>query len=176
MPNIKQNLALFLTNHLFLGTRERFFPVKRTLLNWGGFEIGEGSRIVGPVFITGGLIVGKDTWIGRDLSIDGNGTVIIGSRCDIAPSVRFYTGGHEIGDASHRAGEGFNKDIVIGDGCWLCAASSYLSGIQVGKGIIVAAGAVVTHSFDSNLMIGGVPARTIRVLDDADDAKDGRVE
>ena len=62
-----------------------------------GHEIGEGTKIVGPIYCTGKIIIGKDCWIGKNLIINGNGSVRIGDNCDVAPEVSFQTGGHEIG-------------------------------------------------------------------------------
>lgn len=160
----KRRFALFIINHFLKGTRKIFFPIKCGLLRFAGYKIGKDVKVVAPLNITGELQVGDGVWIGRNFSIDGNGTVIIGDCCDIAPNVQFYTGSHDIGVSEHRAGKGFNDTISIGNGCWCCAASKFLPGISVGEGSVVAAGAVVTKSFDDNLMIGGVPACIIKKL------------
>lgn len=116
-----------------------------------GYKIGEDVRIVGPLYIVGELQVGNGVWIGRNFSVDGHGTVIIGDCCDIAPNVQFYTGSHAIGTSERRAGNGINRTISVGNGCWCCAASKYLSGISIGG--IVAASAMDTKSFGDNLMV-----------------------
>lgn len=158
----KRKFALFVVNHFLKGTRKFLFPLKRSLLSFAGYRIGKGTRIVGPLFITGEFRCGEDVWIGRNFSVDGNGTVVIGNSCDVAPNVQFYTGGHEVGDHSRRAGAGINTLISIGDGCWCCAASKFLPGASVGAGCVIAAGAVVAGKFESDLMIGGIPARVIK--------------
>lgn len=56
--------------------------------------------------------------------------------------------------------------IKIGDNCWLGANSIILPGVQLGNHVIVAAGAVVTRSFEEdNILLGGVPATVIKKLD-----------
>lgn len=50
-------------------------------------------------------------------------------------------------------------DVCIGNGCWLCTNSVILPGVKIGKKSVVAAGAVVTKTFnDNNILIAGVPA------------------
>lgn len=153
----------FIINHFLSVTR--FFRIKRVLLNIvDGIYIGKGSRIVGPVHIMGNLFVGENTWIGNNFRVEGNGHVYIGNNCDIAPLVYFFTGTHEVGNCRRRAGAGINKVIRIGDGCWLCGGSKILPGVSMGNGTIVAAGAVVAHDFPDNVLVGGVPAKTIKNL------------
>lgn len=166
MPNFKRMIAIASVNTVLAGTRTWSFPLKRKLLNWAGYKIGENTKIVGPIFITADLSVGRDTWIGRNFSVHGNGSVEIGNNCDVAPDVTFYTGGHEIGDATRRAGKGINKSSIIKDGCWICAASKILPGIVIEESCVVAAGAVVTKNIEKNQLVGGVPAQLIKRLED----------
>ncbi len=131
-----------------------------------GHKIGEGTRIVGPVYCTGKLVIGNNCWIGKNFTVNGNGTVNIGSDCDIAPEVTFQTRSHKIGSHSRRAGEGYNADITVSNGCWLGVRSTVLGGIKIGDGSVVAACACVTKNVDSDTLIGGVPAKVIRNLSD----------
>lgn len=119
------------------------------------------ARILG----NGSLIIGDNTWIGHETLIICSSSVTIGSNVDIAPRVFIGTGTHEIDlTTAGVAGEGISKDVVIGNGCWLGAGSIILPGIVIGEKTVVAAGAVVTKSFNSHQVIGGVPARIIRDL------------
>jgi acetyltransferase-like isoleucine patch superfamily enzyme len=56
------------------------------------------------------------------------------------------------------------KPIVIGDNIWIGSFSVILSGVTVGDGAIIAAGAVVTKDVPPRTVVGGVPARKIREL------------
>ncbi len=154
----------YCVNKRFAGTKSKHFEKKRALLNSLGHDIGEGTKIVGPVFCTGRLVIGKNCWVGKNLFVNGNGTVIIGDNCDIAPEVAFQTGGHEIGDSTRRAGKGFTKDIEVEDGCWIGARSTVLGGVKIKKGSVVAACACVTKNVEENTVVGGVPAKEIRKL------------
>lgn len=53
--------------------------------------------------------------------------------------------------------------VTIEDGCWIGANVTILKGVTIGSGSIVAAGAVVTKSFPPYSIIGGVPAKLIKM-------------
>lgn len=165
---LKRSWYTFCVNKLYAGTKSKSFEKKRKMLNALGHEIGEGTKIVGPVFCTGKLIVGKNCWLGKNLFINGNGTVKIGDNCDIAPEVAFQTGGHEIGGSERRAGKGVIRNIEVGNGCWIGARSTILGDLKISDGCVVAACACVTKSVSPNTLVGGVPAREIRKLDGND--------
>lgn len=65
------------------------------------------------------------------------------------------------------------EPVVLGDGTWLCVNSIVLPGVSLtGKGIIVAAGAVVTKSFYQDyVVLAGSPAKIVKVLSDKTDSK-----
>lgn len=156
-------LIMFLVNHIFVGTW--FYKTKRKLLNSLGYHIGEGSKIVGPLFCTAQLTVGEGCWIGKNLRVHGNGVVTIDNNCDIAPEVVFVTGGHEIGEHSRRAGEGVAYSIHVGGGTWIGARSTILKEVNIGTGCVIASCACVTQNVEDDSLVGGIPARTIRRLD-----------
>ena len=104
-----------------------------------GFEIGEGTKIVGPIYCTGKLTVGKQCWLGTGLTVHGNGNVVIGDCCDIAPEAAFLTGGHAIGNNERRAGEGETYRITVGDGVWIGARATLMKDITIGDGAVIAA-------------------------------------
>lgn len=55
-----------------------------------------------------------------------------------------------------------DQPVVIEDGCWIGANVTILKGVTIGRGSVVAAGAVVTRSCEPYSIIGGVPAKLIR--------------
>ena len=59
-----------------------------------------------------------------------------------------------------------HNNVVIGDNCWIATGVTILSGVTLGPHTIVAAGSVITKSFpDGNQMLGGVPAKVIKKID-----------
>jgi acetyltransferase-like isoleucine patch superfamily enzyme len=56
------------------------------------------------------------------------------------------------------------KTIRIDDGAWIGEAASVLKGVRVGQGAIVGANAVVTRDVPPYAVVGGNPARVIKML------------
>lgn len=162
---VKKRLNLFLVNHVFAGTRPCFFEVKRKLLNSIGYSIGKETKIVGPIECSGKLKIGERCWIGKNLRINGDGTVVIGDNCDLGPEITFQTGGHKIGNADRRAGEGEMFNQVVGTGTWIGGRSTICNSTLIGTGCIIAGCACVIHDVPDNTLVGGVPAKVIRRLD-----------
>ena len=142
------------------------FALKRGLLRLAGAKIGRNVHICSSVHIMGcgELVIGDDVWIGHEVFISTTSRVEIGNYVDIAPMVYIGTGTHRIDtEGLHAAGEGISGDIKIEDGVWLCARSTLLPGVVIGKNSVVAAGAVVTKPFPvSRVLIGGIPATEIK--------------
>lgn len=160
-----REFMLLLINTLFKGTR--CYGIKRALLNSCCYiSVNAGTKVVGPLFIgnCSHITIGKDCWIGRDLKVYGDGLVQIGDRCDLAPEVAFLTGSHEIGEHERRAGKGTLHSIRVGNGCWLCARTTLVGSVSIGDGSIVGAGSIVNKCFETDRLITGVPAKSIREL------------
>lgn len=153
-----------MVNHVLAGTR--FFPAKRNLLRSIGYEIGENTKIVGPIHNTGTLCIGANCWIGCNLTVHGNGTVTIGDNCDIAPDVTFLTGGHQMGDHSRRAGKGESYHITVGSGVWIGGRVTLLLNTSIGDGSMIAACACVSKDVPADTMVAGVPAKVMKELED----------
>ncbi|MDN3676672.1 acyltransferase [Flavobacterium paronense] len=113
--------------------------------------------------------VSKTIFIGRGVAeyfansggcyIQGINKVYIGDYTIFAPGVKIISANHDKKDfKKHDKSIG---PIVIGKKCWLGANSVILPGVHLGDNVIVAAGAVVTKSFPSNVVLGGVPAKII---------------
>ena len=91
-----------------------------------------------------------------------NPKIEIGKNVDIGPLVYLGTGTHVPQfDKERCAGDGLNKDIKIGDGCWLCARTTILPGVTVGNMTIVGAGAVVNKDLPGGITAVGIPAKVL---------------
>jgi acetyltransferase-like isoleucine patch superfamily enzyme len=58
----------------------------------------------------------------------------------------------------------FTKPIVIEDQVWIGCGAIILQGVRIGKGAVVAAGAVVCSDVAPMTVVGGVPAKLIKTL------------
>ena len=56
-----------------------------------------------------------------------------------------------------------DKDVVFEGDNWVGANAIILKGVTVGKGSVISAGAVVTHNVPPYAIVGGVPAKVIRM-------------
>jgi acetyltransferase-like isoleucine patch superfamily enzyme len=87
----------------------------------------------------------------------------IGKNVRMGPGIKIISANHNILDFNKHITE---KQIKIGDNCWIGANAVILPGVELGDHIIVAAGAVVSKSFlEENCIIGGVPANIIKKID-----------
>jgi maltose O-acetyltransferase len=143
-----------------------------------GLKIGTRTVIVGPLSFPvdnlGIIEIGDDTYLNAETRFGPNGSRIrIGNHCLVGPRVSFETGSHglrcdEKGSRGHSRGE-----IVIGDGVWIGAGAIILQGVTIGTRAVVTAGAVVTKDVSPMTMVGGVPARLIRRIDEAGEPRRG---
>lgn len=145
----------------------RCFGIKRSLFRMCGVRIGDNVRICSSVKIIGNapLTIGDNVWIGHETMIIASEEVKIEPFVNIAPRVYIGTGTHEIDTTGVSiAGIGKSLPITIGEGAWICANSSIIAGVKIGKKSIVAAGAVVLHDVPDGELWGGIPAKKIKTL------------
>lgn len=64
------------------------------------------------------------------------------------------------------AGLAQGKSVRIGNDVWIGGNCTILPGVTIGNKVVVAAGAVVTREVPDNCVVGGVPARVIKTLDE----------
>ncbi|RTZ49710.1 acyltransferase [Chryseobacterium arthrosphaerae] len=93
--------------------------------------------------------------------IQGGGKVYVGDYTQIAPNVGIISSNHDLYDSRKK----IVKEVRIGKYCWIGMNAVILPGVVVGDFTIIAAGAVVTKSFEEGYcVIGGNPARKIKDL------------
>lgn len=140
-------------------------------LKMAGLQVGSGTVVLGGISLFGrsrtasGLRIGRDCVISPGCEFDLAGPIDVGDRVTLGHQVMLVTGGHRIGPTTKRAAELVPDGIILGDGCWLGARAMVLPGVTVGRGALVAAGAVVAKDVPADTLVAGVPARPIRELD-----------
>ncbi len=134
--------------------------VRRFFYRLAGVRIGAGSAIhTGARFYNPQNIkIGVDTIIGEKCVLDGRDNLKIGNHVDIASEVMIYNAQHDI-ESPDFAPE--REPVVIEDYVFIGPRSIILPGVTIGKGAVVAAGAVVTKDVEEYSIVGGVPAKEI---------------
>lgn len=146
----------------------RGFALRQRVYTVAGARVDRTAKINGTAMLSNKWVeVGAQTWIGAGCQlIGGPGAMVrIEDRCDLGPGVTLVAGSHHLGDTTRRAGQGYSAGITVGAGIWVGARTTFLAGSSVGRGCMVAAGAVVRGEFPDNVMIGGVPARVLKHFD-----------
>ena len=130
-------------------------------------NIGDFSRIEASGTITKlgvGVRIGSNSSVGSFSFIGGAGGVLIGDDVIMGQFVSFHPANHNFDqvDISIRA-QGFSQQgIVVEDDCWIGAKVTFLDGAHVGKGCVIAAGAVVRGVIPPYSIAGGIPAKVIK--------------
>lgn len=114
-----------------------------------------------------GIKIGRDSLIGEYTIIRGQGGVQIGDRVYTSPMTQLIAVNHVVDDPLRPFVEqGITaQGIIVEDDVWLGANAVITDGVRIGKGAVVAAGAVVTQDVPPHTIVGGVPARVIREID-----------
>lgn len=125
-----------------------------------GMKIGRESTLHTGVrvFDPRGIEVGKGTIIGYAAFLDGRAKLTIGNHVDIASEVMIYNQEHDIASDDFHATDG---PVAIGDYVFIGPRAIILPGLKIGKGAVIAAGAVVTKDVEPFAIVGGVPAKVI---------------
>ena len=139
-------------------------------------EIGRGARLVLGRWSwvghgckirvhEGEVRIGAKTVIGQECTISAFQHVAIGRECVIADRVMLIDFDHGVAEVERpvRLQGIYKRDVRVGHNVWIGYGASILRGVSVGDNAIVGTGAVVTRDVPANAVVGGVPARVIRM-------------
>lgn len=134
--------------------------VRRLLYRFSGIKIGRGSTIHmwANFFNPKNIVIGEDTIVGDNVFLDGRDRLIIGNHVDIASQVLIYNSEHDLASNDFKATE---EPVEIGNYVFIGPRVTILPGVKVGKGAVLAAGAVVTKNVPNYSIVGGVPAKIV---------------
>lgn len=115
-----------------------------------------------------GLIVGNNSAIGEYSYFGCSGGVDIGNDVIMGQYISFHSENHNFSDKTRLIREQgvTQKGIRIGNNIWVGSKVTFLDGCEIGDNSVVAAGAVVTEKFPPNVIIGGVPAKVLKHIND----------
>lgn len=131
-------------------------------------SVGENPNVL-PVF---NCDYGKNIHVSDDFLINYNGVILdiapvhIGDHVMIGPNTLITTTvGHPLTPKGRREHLGVAQTITIGNDVWIGGNVTILPGVTIGSNAVVAAGAVVTKDVLDNSVVGGVPAKVIKAIE-----------
>ncbi len=124
------------------------------------FAIGSKSYIFMDAWFDtkGGLTMADHSVVNQKCRLDTRGTITIGSNVSISAEVCILTADHDPASPSFA---GRHRPVTIGDFVFVGTRAVILPGVTLGKGAVVAAGAVVTRDVAPFDIVAGCPARKI---------------
>lgn len=126
----------------------------------GNIFIGPGVRI--DIGNNASLSIGKQTEFANDITIICKERMVVGNDCILAAGTIIRdTDAHQI-YYNGRDNAGPTKPIIIDEHVWICNRAIILKGVSIGKGSVIAAGAVVTKDIPPFSLVAGNPAKIIR--------------
>ena len=154
---------------VLLKKQKKFLRIAENVTVKGFKNIELGERVTLNQFsyihaVNGFLKVG-DRFVGNYLQLlAGEGEIIIGNDVMVGPHTIIRAANHNLKridipmlQQGHTWGS-----IVIEDDVWIAAKAVILSNVTIGKGSVVAAGAIVTKDVPPFSVVGGIPAKIIQ--------------
>lgn len=88
----------------------------------------------------------------------------IGDNCMLAPGVHIYTATHPLDATERNSGLEYGKSVTIGHNVWIGGRAVINPGVTIGDNAVIASGAVVTKDVPANAVVGGNPAKIIKMI------------
>jgi acetyltransferase-like isoleucine patch superfamily enzyme len=150
---------------LFLGRGLQIQIGKRGRVRFGRFVwVGDGTKIRCH---EGEVIIGDKTVLGQECTISAYKHVRIGEQCVIADRAMFIDFDHGMVEVERTIREQgiYKRDVNVGSNVWIGYGACVLRGVQVGDNAVIGTNAVVTADVPANAVVGGIPAKVIRMRD-----------
>lgn len=161
----RSSLRFFWTSFKFLCLQNVGKVPSQTLRNTiytriYGLKLGVNSVIYNSCHIRcpENVVIGENTSIGDQCVLDGRAGLTIGNSVNISTGAWIWTAQHDPNDQGFG---GLGAPVLIEDYAWVSSRTTILPGVTIGRGAVVAAGAVVTKSVAPFEIVGGVPAKKI---------------
>lgn len=115
-----------------------------------------------------GISVGSHIFIGNHAVVMGSGTIEIEDEVQLAPHVILISGNHTSLNGSYRYGKGDIGHIHIGRGAWVAGNSTIQKDSALPANSVLSANSFLNKVFtEENSVYGGVPAKFLKVIDNA---------
>jgi acetyltransferase-like isoleucine patch superfamily enzyme len=149
----------------FIGPKCRLEVGRNAVLELGRWSwVGHGCKIRCH---EGRVALGAKSVMGQECTISAYQHVSIGRECVIADRVMlidFDHGSVEV-DRPIRLQGIYKRDVRVGHNVWIGYGACILRGVSVGDNAIIGTNSVVTKHVEANAVVGGVPARVLRMRD-----------
>ena len=124
--------------------------------------IGHGTKIR---VHEGVVSIGAKTVLGQECTISAYQSVSIGRECILADRVMLIDFDHGVVEVERpiRLQGIYKRDVRVGHNVWIGYGACVLRGVSIGDNVIVGTNAVVTRDVPADAVVGGVPARVIRM-------------
>ena len=138
-------------------------------------SVGADVTIQPPFKVTYGthVYIGDHVFINYGADFLDGGDITIGSRVMIGPEVKIFSGNHSlIPEERMKVVNGKiqliskAEPVEIGDDVWICGNVTICPGVRIGNRAVIAAGAVVTKDVPKGVLVGGNPAKIIRIVEE----------
>ncbi len=115
----------------------------------------------------GEVRIGAKTVIGQECTISAFQRVAIGRECIVADRAMMIDFDHGVVEVERpiRLQGIYKRDVEVGHNVWIGYGACLLRGVAVGENSVIGASAVVTRDVPANAVVGGIPARVIRMRD-----------
>ncbi len=112
--------------------------------------------------------IGAKTVLGQECTISAFRRVEIGRECIVADRVMLIDFDHGVVEVERpiRQQGIYKRDVRVGHNVWIGYGACLLRGVTVGDNAIVGTNSVVTREVPENAVVGGVPARVIRMREE----------
>jgi acetyltransferase-like isoleucine patch superfamily enzyme len=113
----------------------------------------------------GSVSIGSKTVLGQECTISSFQHVSIGRECVIADRVMLIDFDHGMVEVERpiRLQGIYKRDVRVGNNVWIGYGACILRGVTIGDNAVIGTNAVVTRDVPANAVVGGVPARVIRM-------------
>ena len=109
--------------------------------------------------------VGDEFLANYNVTILDISPVRMGDNVWIGPNTLITSVGHPISPKGRRQHLGIAKPVTIGNDVWIGGNCTILPGVTIGNNVVVAAGAVVSKDVPDNCVVGGVPAKVLKEIE-----------
>ena len=107
------------------------------------------------------LKIGDGTIIGDNALLAAQRGLTIGKNVNLSSNVSIYSGSHDHRDPYFKSTPATTRPITIGDRVWIGSNAIILTGVNIGEGAVVCAGAVVTKDVEPYAVVAGIPAKKV---------------